>query len=97
MDQGEGKHMQLTTKLAMATAFVALAACSSHNNANNSVDMNAGTDLNAGTTDMNATDMNAGMTGMNATGNADMNATGGEAGTGMNSGNATGAATNNGM
>lgn len=79
--------MNLTIKLATATAIVALAACGSNNNANNTAEMNAGTELNTTTTDMNATDMNAGMTEMNATGNAEMNATG-------NTGAAT---TNNGM
>jgi hypothetical protein len=84
--------MKITTKLAIATAFVALAACGSNNNANNT-DMNAGTDLNAGTTDMNATDMNAGTSDMNATGNMDMNA----AGSTNAGGNATGTTTNNTM
>lgn len=65
--------MKITSKLAIATAFAALAACGSNNNANNTAEMNA-TDLNA-TTDMNATDMNA-TTDMNAAGNMDMNATG---------------------
>ena len=66
--------MKTTTKLAMAAAFTALAACGSNNNTNNAaVDMNA-TDMNAGYTDMNATaDMNA-TTDMNATGNTDLNA-----------------------
>ena len=63
----------------VAGAALAVAACSSNNEANNTMnvdenltttDMNA-TDMNA--TDMNATDMNA--TDMNATTNADMNAT----------------------
>ena len=63
----------------VAGAALAVAACSSNDNANNTMnvdenltttDMNA-TDMNA--TDMNATDMNA--TDMNATTNADMNAT----------------------
>jgi hypothetical protein len=71
--------MNIISKLAIATAFVALAACSRHDNANNT-DMNA--DLNAGMTDLNATDMNVGTTDVNATtdmnaaGNMDMNATG---------------------
>jgi cellulase/cellobiase CelA1 len=68
----------------VAGAALAVAACSSNDNANNTMnvdenltttDMNA-TDMNA--TDMNATDMNATMnaTDMNAAGNAtDMNAT----------------------
>ena len=85
--------MKITTKLAIATAVVALAACGSNNNANNTADMNAGTDLNAGTTDMNATDMNAGTTDMNAAGNMDMNATGGS----NTAGNTARATTNNGM
>jgi hypothetical protein len=68
----------------VAGAALAVAACSSNDNANNTMnvdenltttDMNAtdmnATDLNA--TDMNATDLNA--TDMNATTNADMNAT----------------------
>ena len=63
----------------VAGAALAVSACSSNDNANNTMnvdenltttDMNA-TDMNA--TDMNATDMNA--TDMNATTNADMNAT----------------------
>ena len=64
----------------VAGAALAVAACSSNDNANNTMnvdenltttDMNA-TDMNA--TDLNATDMNA--TDMNATTNAtDMNAT----------------------
>jgi len=68
--------MKIIGKLAVATAFVALAACGSNNSANN-VDMNAA-DMNAGMTDMNAgmTDMNA-TTDMNSMGgNMDMNATG---------------------
>jgi cellulase/cellobiase CelA1 len=68
----------------VAGAALAVAACSSNDNANNTMnvdenltttDMNA-TDMNAvdmNATDMNATDMNA--TDMNATTNADMNAT----------------------
>ena len=54
----------------VAGAALAVAACSSNNEANNTmnVDENLTTDMNA--TDMNATDMNA--TDMNAT---DMNAT----------------------
>jgi hypothetical protein len=62
----------------VAGAALAVAACSSNDNANNTmnVDENLSTDMNA--TDMNATDMNA--TDMNATDanmamNADMNAT----------------------
>ena len=62
----------------VAGAALAVAACSSNDNANNTmnVDENLTTDMNAtdmnavdmnATTDMNATDMNAGM-------NADMNA-----------------------
>jgi len=68
----------------VAGAALAVAACSSNDNANNTMnvdenltttDMNA-TDMNAvdmNATDLNATDMNA--TDMNATTNADMNAT----------------------
>ena len=68
----------------VAGAALAVAACSSNDNANNTMnvdenltttDMNA-TDMNAtdmNATDMNATDMNA--TDMNATLNADVNAT----------------------
>jgi uncharacterized protein involved in high-affinity Fe2+ transport len=68
----------------VAGAALAVAACSSNDNANNTMnvdenltttDMNA-TDMNAvdmNAVDMNATDMNA--TDMNATTNADMNAT----------------------
>lgn len=68
--------MKITGKLAIATAFAVLAACSSNNNANNTADMNAA-DLNATTTtDLNATDMNATTTDMNAGGNLEMNATG---------------------
>lgn len=63
----------------VAGAALAVAACSSNDNANNTMnvdenltttDMNA-TDMNA--TDMNATDMNA--TDANLTMNADVNAT----------------------
>lgn len=64
--------MKITTKLAIATAFVALAACGTEKAANNA-EMNA--DMNAGMTDLNATDMNATMD-MNAGGNMDMNAGG---------------------
>jgi hypothetical protein len=66
--------MRPTTKLAFAAAFVALAGCGSNNNANNAAEMNAGTELNTGTTEMNAPEMNAGE--MNATGNMGMNETG---------------------
>ena len=71
--------MKITSKIAMASAFMLLAACGRNDNDNyandaNMVDMNATTDMNAGMTDMNATtDMNAGMTDMNATGANDMN------------------------
>ena len=51
----------------VAGAALAVAACSSNDNANNTMNV----DENLTTTDMNATDMNA--TDMNAT--ADMNAT----------------------
>ena len=69
--------MKTISKLAIATAFTALAACGSNNNANNAeynaTDVNAETDLNAtAPVDLNAT----GNTDMNATGNVDMNATG---------------------
>ena len=64
----------------VAGAALAVAACSSNNDANNTmnVDENLTTDMNA--TDMNAVDMNAttdmNATDMNATDmNADMNAT----------------------
>ncbi len=74
--------MTVTTKLGLAVAFAALAACGSNNTANNTAEMNYATDMNAGmtdlntTTEMNATDMNAtGNADMNAMGNADMNAT----------------------
>ena len=52
----------------VAGAALAVAACSSNDNANNTMNV----DENLTTTDMNATDMNA--TDMNATMNADMNA-----------------------
>ena len=58
----------------VAGAALAVAACSSNDNANNTMNVDENlttTDMNA--TDMNATDMNA--TDMNATTNADMNAT----------------------
>ena len=58
----------------VAGAALAVAACSSNDNANNTMNVDENlttTDMNA--TDMNATDMNA--TDMNATMNADMNAT----------------------
>ena len=55
----------------VAGAALAVAACSSNDNANNTMNV----DENLTTTDMNATDMNA-TTDMNAGGNAaDMNAT----------------------
>jgi hypothetical protein len=73
-----GKHMKTISKLAIATAFTALAACGSNNNANNA-EYNA-TDVNAETTDLNVTapvDMNATSNmDMNATGNVDINGTG---------------------
>lgn len=53
----------------VAGAALAVAACSSNDNANNTMNV----DENLTTTDMNATDMNATTTDMNAT---DMNATG---------------------
>ena len=56
----------------VAGAALAVAACSSNDNANNTMNVDENlttTDMNATTTDMNATDMNA---TMNAT---DMNAT----------------------
>jgi hypothetical protein len=66
--------MKITSKLAIATAFAALAACSS-NNANNIEAYNT-TDMNAGMTDYNTTEMNATTTTeMNATSNAELNAT----------------------
>lgn len=66
--------MKIISKLAIATVFVALAACGS-NNANNSEAYNT-TDMNAGMTDLNTTDMNATTTDMNATGNAGASETG---------------------
>jgi uncharacterized protein YcfL len=61
----------------VAGAALAVAACSSNESANNTmnVDENLTTDMNATTTDMNATDMNATSTDMNAT-STDMNAAG---------------------
>ena len=57
----------------VAGAALAVAACSSNDNANNTMNV----DENLTTTDMNATDMN-GMNNMdmNATGNMDVNSTG---------------------
>ena len=52
----------------VAGAALAVSACSSNDNANNTMNV----DENLTTTDMNATDMNA---TMNADMNADMNAT----------------------
>ena len=66
----------------VAGAALAVAACSSNNEANNTMNV----DENLTTTDMNATDMNA--TDMNATMNADVNAT---------DMNATNTSTNNAM
>lgn len=57
--------MRIRTRLAIVSAFAALAACGSNNSAANNADMNV--DMNAGSTDMNASDMNA-------VGNSDMNA-----------------------
>jgi hypothetical protein len=65
--------MNITSKIALATALAALAACGSNKNANNAAEYNA-TDMNAGMTDLNATE-NA-TTEMNATANMEMNATG---------------------
>ena len=70
----------------VAGAALAVAACSSNDNANNTMNV----DENLTTTDMNATDMNA--TDMNAT---DMNATDMNATT--NTTNASSATTNNAM
>jgi hypothetical protein len=81
LQRRKGIPMKTIHKLAIATAFAALAACGNNNSANNATDMNA-TDLNAGT-DMNATDLNA-------TGNADMNATDMNATGNAASGNAAG-------
>jgi hypothetical protein len=89
--------MKIISKLAIATAFAALAACGgggdeANNTDMNMTDLNATTDMNAGMTDMNATtDMNMGATDLNATGGTtDLNATG-------NTTDATNATTNNGM
>jgi len=74
--------MKITSKLAIVTAFAALAACggteANNTDANMTADMNAGmtdmnADMNAGMTDMNAMDLNA-TTDLNATGNVDANA-----------------------
>ena len=74
----------------VAGAALAVAACSSNDNANNTMNV----DENLTTTDMNATDMNA--VDMNAT---DMNATDMNATTDMNAMNSTdmNATTNNAM
>ena len=58
----------------VAGAALAVAACSSNDNANNTMNVDENlttTDMNATTTEMNATDMNATMnaTDMNATSN----------------------------
>jgi hypothetical protein len=58
--------MKITTKLTIATAFAALAACSS-NTANNMAYENSA-EMNAGLPEMNAP------MEMNATGNAELNA-----------------------
>ena len=71
----------------VAGAALAVAACSSNETANNTMNV----DENLTTTDMNATDMNA--TDMNAT---DMNATDMNATTNSTA-NASGATTNNAM
>ena len=70
--------MNTILKVAAAAGFVALAACGSHNSANNAAtDLNS-TDMNASVGDLNG--LNA--TDMNAAGNADLNAAGAGAGTG---------------
>ena len=56
--------MKITSKLAIVTAFAALAACGgggdeANNTDMNMTDLNATTDMNAGMTDLNATDLNA--------------------------------------
>lgn len=65
--------MKTILKLAAVAGFAALAACGSHNSANNEA------------TELNSTDMNASvgdLNGLNATGNTDLNAAGAGAGTG---------------
>lgn len=59
--------MKITTTLALATAFVALAACTS-NNANNVAAEN--TEMNATTTETTTTTETNAPAAMNATGNA---------------------------
>jgi uncharacterized lipoprotein len=74
-----------------AASLAALAACGSHNSANN-VEANA--DYNAALPDLNTLEMNA-TTEMNATGGTDLNAAGtGATGT-TNAGNTTTNATTN--
>jgi len=76
----------------VAGAALAVAACSSKDNANNTMNV----DENITTTDMNATDLNATTTDMNATdANMSMNATDANATTANTT--ATNATTNNAM
>ncbi len=51
--------MKSITKVAVGFTIPALAACGSHNNANNMADANA-TDVTTRATDVNAVDVNAG-------------------------------------
>ena len=78
----------------VAGAALAVAACSSNESANNTmnVDENLTTDMNAGMTDMNAVDMNAGMTDMNA-----VDAANNAADAANNAADAANAASNNAM
>jgi hypothetical protein len=70
--------MKTILKLAVVAGFAALAACGSHNSANNQATELNSTDMNASVGDLNG--LNA--TDLNATGNADLNAAGAGAGTG---------------
>jgi hypothetical protein len=81
--------MKTVLKIAALAGFAALAACGSHNSANNeATDLNS-TDMNASVGDLNG--LNA--ADLNATGNTDLNAAGAGAGTGAS--NAAGNVTTN--
>ena len=70
--------MKTILKVAGLVGFAALAACGSHNSANNQATELNSTDMNASVGDLNG--LNA--ADMNATGNTDLNAAGAGAGTG---------------
>lgn len=70
--------MNIILKVAAVAGLVALAACGSHNSANNEATELNSTDMNASVGDLNG--LNA--ADMNAAGNTDLNAAGAGAGAG---------------